>query len=203
METTRVVWSWYKSLQLLLHARHIRNESARIAAKGIPSLLSLPDDMLLLILDVICDGSRRDNENLHWHTRPTTYQSFVDLSMTNKHMRALASPKLFRTISMGRSWSPERVYAALASIQNCEAVVKYSQTLKFDLWLGDTPQTKRQKNLALDVVPLILSMSRLQKLVITMQDEGSRHFRTVCEDSDVVFPQIKELVVCPGMMWLT
>ena len=85
------------------------------------TLLSLPDDILLIILDILQDTQEmRQRHEVSYTCRGPLQRDLLHLSMVHRHFRALIVPRLFRKITLGRKhwqWTGDELIASLEGLR--------------------------------------------------------------------------------------
>lgn len=198
METTAHVFSFSAYLSHSWRAFQTRRFNRRIAAKTAnnpsSSILCLPDDILLMIFDLLQEVDRQaaiewrtaiitncewDQSSEGWrsHIRRPHGPKYLDgdftrFSMSNRRTRRLAEPRLFRTICMGSSWSAERASMALQTLEGSASAKQYTRGLELDVWAGHEVETaataKKLLKLGRHFVHTMGALQNVQKLTLTV-----------------------------------
>lgn len=176
----------------LLRGIQIARLNSQIASSGAASLLCLPDDILLMILDIL----EQDDES--------SRSDFKHLTMCNKRLRSLAWPSLFQQIHLGPSWSPERMVCSLKLLQHTEEALRAARKLHVDLWPGPTQMVASEilEELGTLLVDCMSRMDRLDSLSLSTTLACSDALRTAFDNANVEFPQVRELTAGYHLDWL-
>lgn len=182
----------------LLRTVRIARLNAQIASSGQASLMSLPDDLLWLILE----HTRRSG--LEESPGGRGLQDHVHLSMCSKRLRAIASPSLFRRVCLGSSWSPERMIESLRLLQRTEKAVQAVADLDIDLWPDpDQPVCPEILSQLGSVLADCMShMSRLKSISISATLCCSDGLREAFEAAGLELPRVNTLITGSHLGWL-
>lgn len=171
--------------------------------------MDLPDDILFLILDELESPCR--TPCAVWNEPKIFWRALIAFSFTNKRIRSLAAPKLFKRVTLGPSWSVDRLSTVLSTIQSRTDVLQYTKDFRIDLW-PDRNETRTcvvRRNsrdqvvvLAKRLTELLSSMTRIERLEMTMAIGVAMSMSTVFKHNAALFPQIKELVLSPDLHWM-
>ena len=87
-----------------------------------PALLEINDDVLL----EICDAVKATALDGHGQTS-SDQKSFKSLSQTNRYLREVMTPDLFKSVRIGIDWDWDKALDAVKSIEKCEAVKDHTE----------------------------------------------------------------------------
>ncbi|KAM3415556.1 hypothetical protein BST61_g9077 [Cercospora zeina] len=181
----------------------ISRHNVQVAKNDGPSLMCLPDDILLLILDhtaAVAESNGRPSSAAD----AASTRHLIRLATCNRRMLTLASPLLFEKIRLGRSWGPEHMIDSLKALRQSPDALKAARELHVDLW----PEPERTvpfqllDELGAILIECMTSMNRLEKISVSTTPSCSDSLRETFEHTGCTFPQIKELVVGPHLGWL-
>lgn len=180
--------------------------NASIASQGHPSLMKLPDDVLLMILDIITDMDKVPQAYKYPPGPPhEAWSQVTKLSMTNHRMRALSSRRLFKavTLGQGRHWS--QTLRAVDFMTRCTAMTEYTKTLTIDLWTGAAHSSPHlPARLPLALATLLLRLKRLEKLTFVLPIGHTDLFATTFAalQPALALPSVRSLVLGTDTDWL-
>ncbi|KAF2210889.1 hypothetical protein CERZMDRAFT_99057 [Cercospora zeae-maydis SCOH1-5] len=190
-------------LTRLLRSIQISRHNFQVAKNGGPSLMCLPDDILLLILDHTVAGAGSNGRLSSVATAAGT-QDLVRLATCNRRMLTLASPLLFEKIRLGRSWGPEHMIDSLKALRQSPDALKAARELHVDLWSEPecTVPSQLLDELGSILIECMTSTNRLERISVSTTPSCSESLRETFKRSGCTFPQVKELVVGPHLGWL-
>lgn len=177
----------------LLRGIQIARLNTQIANSGGASLMCLPDDVLLMVLDMT---EQYDNQSC--------MREFKNLTMCNKRLRSLAWPGLFQQIHLGSSWSPGRMVNSLKLLEQTEEALRAARELHVDLWPGPTQTVPSEvlEELGNILAGCMSRMDRLDTISISTTLPCSVALRTAFDNANVDFPQIREITAGYHLDWL-
>jgi hypothetical protein len=186
----------------LLRGLQIARLNHQIATSGAASLMCLPDDLLLMIMDMTEYDDGDDESSPH-----ASFPSIVDLksfTMCNKRLRALGWPSLFQQINLGPSWSPERMVSSLQLLQRTEDAQRAARELHVDVWPGPTRAVSSEvlQDLGGMLALCMARMDRLDWISLSTTLHCSDALRTAFTHSGVNFPQVRALTAGFHLDWL-
>lgn len=176
----------------LLRGIQIAHLNSQITNSGGASLMCLPDDILLMILDITeqCDES--------------SVSDFKNLTRCNQRLRSLAWPTLFQIIHLGPSWSPEHMVNSLKLLEQTEEALQTARELHVDLWPGPTQTVASEvlEELGSLLVDCMSRMDRLDKISLSTTIPCSEALRPAFDNANVDFSQVRELTAGFHLDWL-
>lgn len=231
METVSHFFSFYAYLQNTWRSLQIHRFNRQIAAKiGSPSssLSCLPDDIILMVFDLLDRScvhdwqiaqiarSGRPNEAAVWRTYLAHQNSLQDgegdllrFSMSNRRIRQLAERRLFRTVTMGSSWSAERASKALESMGSSESARQCVKEFKLDIWSGyeAAESAKRLLKFSHHFVGAVQALAKVEKMTLTVPASTAcaLHYAFRLDENEqaiIRLPNVKELILSPFMHWM-
>lgn len=230
METLSHIFTYYTSLQTSYRNQQIRRFNAKIATKNpSSSILCLPDDVLLIIFDYLQGeaASRQYNFNGHLSNpecrgrcrtlvlsgQPQHHDGdLLRFSLCNRRIRRLAEPRIFKSVRMGSSWSPERASKALQSLAASGCARRYTRELSLDVWasleVGEAPsRAKKLLKLGREFIQATQALKMLERLSLTLPEDAAVGLRKAVkkagdEGQGTILVGVRELVLSPFMHWV-
>ena len=175
-----------------------------IAIKNKPSLLQLPDEMILEICGwvklVACASSRtragqcRGCASSRWALR--------NFSKSNKRLRNLTAPLLLEAANVGQGHGWWRASHALTAVENSLHVNYCTRTFKLHVYAGPGKGANPPKRFLRRVALILPAMQKLKNLVLIIPEFQTEAFRRAFENSTLQLPTIQTLVLSPHTEWI-
>lgn len=227
-----IVFSPVASIKDMNYCEHNRDRK--------PSLNDLNDDVLLEIIAAVIQSSpvteRKsrffDNQDsqktpfrkfseikngiaypLSLIPRPRLLGPLLALSMTNRRLRHLAAPAIYKSIRIGKDEDWCDALRKIDSIAKCEVVRVHAKNFSMELSIGRTPLEELEggfnykgpeppERLAPGLLDTLLSLIKLKNLTLVIPDYHTDIFRTTFEASSASFQSVRTLVLGPHMDWI-
>lgn len=226
METISHVFSLYTYLQQTHRTYQICRFNQQITPNETCSILHLPDEILLIIFDVLQESDRQSfpERRIAKFTPqarqrgPWQYEEhggwdcdFVRFSMSNRRIRYLAEPRLFKTVSMGSSWSPERASKALAMLEKSSHTSQYVKELKLDIWSSTGTETlvepKKLLKFGQQFVLTTQALENVRSMTLSLPASTAcaLHYSFRLDGptaTRIQLPNVRELNISPFMYWI-
>ena len=178
---------------------HTQCGNAFTAKRNRPYILQLPDELLLEVCHFV-KISGCPSKNGQFHGCGPARRALTNLSKTNKRMRELAAPLLFRKLVISDGW--RRADRSLKALEKSTSVCHIPKTFEFQHSSyrdkGGAPPRRLPTRLAL-IIPSLLVMD---KLVLNVSDLHTKPFQKAFEDRVMTLPGVRTLVLGPHMDWL-
>lgn len=226
METVSHLFSLYAYLQQTYRSLQIHRFNRQITPSKTSSILHLPDEILLIIFDLLEESDQQSfPERRHERFAPMvrrrgarqckvwsgTCSDFATFSTTNRRIRYLSEHKLFRTVSLGESWSPERASKALAMLEKSSHASQYVKELKLDIWDSTGTETLVAAHKLLKFgQQFVLATQKLQNvrrmtLALPASTACALHYAFRVDGkaaTRIQLPNVKELNLSPFTHWI-
>lgn len=116
------------------------------------------------------------------------------LSKSNKHLRDVSLPELFRNVVIRGRWEFAR--SRLGALEECHDILPHVKVFKFDVYEGDgappPPQSMPSK-----LAKVLSAMPQLEKLVFVVPEYHGGLFEEAFRQAELVMPSVDVLVVGP------
>lgn len=167
------------------------------------SILGLPDDVLLLVVDALCEP--------HFETGPKSSKECINsmevcnFSMTNKRLRNLSAAQLFKSVRVCLDPGSDDLERAVDCIERSPTIRSHIKRICVE---RKTAEHSTDFSPALpSTVPLRLGrllqrLPKLEHITVAIPVSHIESFRDAWPGAEIVLPGVKSLVLGKQMDWL-
>ncbi|KAL9602409.1 MAG: hypothetical protein Q9219_001832 [cf. Caloplaca sp. 3 TL-2023] len=130
-----------------------------------------------------------------------SWASLQAFAATNKRVRLLAAPTLFKSITIGRDWDWLKALRSLDSLALTEAAGYHAKQFTIDLYIGEGGP-KPPSRFPLVLLKALTDLPNLEKITLIIPVYHTFIFRESFEYAKACFPSVHALVLGPYMDWM-
>lgn len=190
----------------LLRVYFIHSQNRTIAKVNCPSLLQLPEELILEILSAIhslrCPTSRRDRTKCYGCSM--SRNELVHLSMTNKHMRNICAPLIFTHVSIGGGYNYGwwRATRSLKVAQLSSHAKQYANSFMINVDPGYDMIRYPPKRFPRRLAITLSTYEMVRHLTIVIPDYSVTTFKESFEQCNLELPNVRTLVLGSHLQWV-
>lgn len=111
-------------------------------------------------------------------------------------------PDLYKYMILRDDWGWDRISSAIQVIAKCDAAKQYTTVVTIDLCVSHEMETEAPEKLPFQLAKMLASLTRLQKLRLTIPMWQIGPFHRGFEDALITFQSIQTLNISPSMDWI-
>ena len=183
-----------------------RFRNRTIAKQNRPSLLQLPDEIILEVLSVVhsqgCPPSRRNRRTCHGCSR--SRQELVNVSMTNKRMRNICAPFIFTHVKIGRlDYGWWRASRSLKAAEMSFHAKQYARSLIVSVYpAGYKKITYPSKSFSRRLALVLPGYDHVRQLYLIVPAYTATGFKKVFEKGNLELPNVQTLILGSHVEWI-